>query len=329
MEKNKLILFLSFFLALSGTLIGIVNIGLYSTDNRYSPSTGSSFFATPQITAVLVRIEGEIHSGRSTYSSTGAESILAQLREIEKMPNAKGILVEINSPGGTVAASQEIFQELMHLRKTKKIVISMKDMATSGGYYIAAAGDSIFAEAGTITGSIGVIAVSPNIRGLMDRYGVQMRVFKAGKYKDSLSPFRDSNEEEISMMNQLLKDTYIRFIEDVAKGRNKTVASVEELAEGKIYSGEDAFRNKLVDDLGGRREALVKLSELCQYEGEIPLLEEQESPLDRFLMSVGSKVLGGTGYSLFSSDPVQTFWSRNQSPVLLMLPSAIRLPGSH
>lgn len=321
MEKNKLILFLSFFIALAGALIGIVNIGLYSSQKKYAVSTGASFFQSPQISAVLVRIEGEIHSGRSTYSSTGSETILSKLREIGDMPNVKGILVEINSPGGTVAASQEIYQELMHLRKTKKIVVSMKDVAASGGYYIASAADVIFAESGTLTGSIGVIAMSPNIKGLMDRYGVEMRVFKAGKYKDSLSPFRDSNDEEIALMNKLLKDNYTKFIEDIAKGRNKTVASIEELAEGRIYSGDDAFRNKLVDDLGGRREALVRLSELCQYDGEIPLLEEQESPLDRFLQTIGGKVLG-----IKSMDPVRSFWENNHSPVLLMLPSAVRLP---
>jgi protease-4 len=321
MERNKLILFLTFFLAISASFIGIVNIGLYSTSNKYSASTGASFFQGSQVTAILVRIEGEIHSGRSTYSSVGSESILAKLREIEKMPNVKGILIEINSPGGTVAASQEIYNELMHLRKTKKIVVSMKDVAASGGYYIASAADSIFAESGTITGSIGVIAMSPNIKGLMDRYGVEMRVFKAGKYKDSLSPFRDSTDEEVVLMNKMLKDTYTRFIEDIAKGRNKTVASIEELAEGKIYSGDDAFRNKLVDDIGGRRQALIKLSELCQYEGEIPLLEEQEDPIDRILSSISGKLIG---MSVVQSS--STFWNQNYSRMLVILPSAVRIP---
>ncbi|WP_336297494.1 signal peptide peptidase SppA [Leptospira sp. GIMC2001] len=325
MEKNKLILLLSFFLALAGSLIGILNIGLYSTSNRYAASTGTNFFQSPQVSAVLIKIEGEIHSGRSTYSSTGSDTILSRLREVGEMPNVKGILVEINSPGGTVAASQEIYNELMFLRKSKKIVVSMKDVAASGGYYIASAADSIFAESGTLTGSIGVIAVSPNIKGLMDRYGVEMRVFKAGKYKDSLSPFRDSTDEEVNMMNKLLKDNYNKFIEDISKGRNRTVASIEELAEGKIYSGEDAFRNKLVDDIGGRREALVKLSELCQYEGEIPLLEESESPIDRFMQSIGGSVMGLK--MIGKVDPIQNFWQNNHSPILLMLPSAIRLPG--
>lgn len=321
MEKNKLILFLSFFIAVMGTFIGIVNIGLYSSNKKYSATTGSSFLQSPQISAVLIRIEGEIHSGRSTYSTTGSETILAKLREVGDMPNVKGILIEINSPGGTVAASQEIYNELMHLRKTKKIVVSMKDMATSGGYYIAAASDQIYAESGTITGSIGVIAMSPNIKGLMDRYGVEMRIFKAGKYKDSLSPFRDSTEEEVGLINKLLKDNYNRFIEDVAKGRNKTVASIEELAEGKIYSGDDAFRNKLVDDIGGRREAMTKLAELCQYEGELPLLETKENQFERLLQSIGASTMG-----LRVDDPTQVFWRNNHSPVLLMLPSAIRFP---
>lgn len=323
MDKNKLILSIAFAISVFGTLVGIVNIALYTTDSRYSPTTSAGLFQPSGIAAILVRIEGEIHSGRSTYRTTGSETILAKLREIEKSPNIKGILIEINSPGGTVAASQEIFQELMHLRKSKKIVVSMKDMATSGGYYIASAADAIFAQPGTITGSIGVVAMSPNIKGLMDRYGVEVRVFKAGKYKDSLSPFRDTTEEENQMMNKLLKDTYQKFIEDVAKGRNKTVANIEELAEGRIYSGEDAFRNKLVDDIGGRREALKRLSELCQYDGDIPLLEEKESPLERFLSTLGADEFSGRLLQSIFPSPIRTFWANNHSPVLLIHPSRI------
>jgi protease-4 len=314
MDRNSLVVFISFFLSAAASLIGIVNIGLYSSQSKFGPGSGPSLFQSPQISAALVRIEGQIHSGRSTYSSTGSETILAKLREIGKSPQIKGILVEINSPGGTVAASQEIYNELMHLRKTKKIVVSMKDVAASGGYYIASAADVIFAENGTLTGSIGVISLAPNIKGLLDRYGVEVRVFKAGKYKDSLSPFRSSTEEENQLMNKLLKDTYTQFIEDIAKGRNKTVASIEELAEGKIYSGQDAFRNKLVDDIGGRREAMARLSELVQYEGEIPLIEEKESPFDLFLQSLGARISGKSEFGLRLGD---------RSPVLLILPSAI------
>ncbi|EKR16625.1 signal peptide peptidase SppA, 36K type [Leptospira interrogans serovar Pyrogenes str. 2006006960] len=242
---------------------------------------------------------------------------MQKLRDIEQNPNIKGILIEINSPGGTVGASQEVYNELMRLRKTRKIVVSMKDMAASGGYYIASAADKIFALSGTITGSIGVIAMAPNIKWLLDRYGVKMRTYKEGKYKDSLSLFRDSTPEEDEMIQKMLSDTYNEFIQDVAKGRNQTVKSVQNLAEGKIYSGQDAFRNKLVDEIGGRKEALEELSRLCQYDGEIPLYEEDESPFDRLFMMLGSKMNSFSGEKIF-------FKEFKNSPVLIILPQAIR-----
>lgn len=316
MERNQLLLFLSFLLSAAATILGIVQITTSSGSGRFSGGTGGGLFQSSEIGAVVLNIGGEIHSGESTYDSTGADTILRELRDIGEDPNIKGILVEINSPGGTVAASQEIFNELMELRKTKKIVVSMKDVAASGGYYIAAASDYIFAHNGTITGSIGVISFSPNFKGLMDRYGVSVRTYKAGKYKDMYSPFRDSTAEEDEIINKQLTDTYRRFVEDVAKGRNKTVKSVEELAEGKIYSGEDAFRNKLVDDIGGRREAHKKLSELCLYEGSIPLIEKEITPFDRFLQSIGvifeGKALQAHKLSLLF-----------QSQVLVILPSSL------
>ncbi|EPG81919.1 signal peptide peptidase SppA, 36K type [Leptospira santarosai serovar Shermani str. 1342KT] len=284
-------------------LIGLVNISLSATTSKYSRVTGGTFFRTAPIGAALIKVEGEIHSGHSTFESTGSESILQKLRDIEQNPNIKGILIEINSPGGTVGASQEVYNELMRLRKTRKIVVSMKDMAASGGYYIASSADKIFALSGTITGSIGVIAMAPNIKGLLDRYGVKMRTYKEGKYKDSLSLFRDSTPEEDEMIQKMLSDTYNEFIQDVAKGR--------------IYSGQDAFRNKLVDEIGGRKEALEELSRLCQYDGEIPLYEEEESPFDRLFMMLGSKM------NSFSTERI-FFREFKNSPVLVILPQAIR-----
>ncbi|WP_423789751.1 signal peptide peptidase SppA [Leptospira perolatii] len=274
---------------------------------------------TSRTGAALVKIDGEIHSGHSTFESTGADTILEQLRSIEEDPNIVGVLIEINSPGGSVGASQEIYRELMHLRKDKniKIVVSMKDIAASGGYYIAAAADKIYALGGTITGSIGVIAIAPNIKGLLDRYGVKVRTFKEGKYKDSLSLFRDNTAEEDDMIQKMLSDTYEEFIEDVSKGRNQTVKFVQALAEGRIYSGHDAFRNKLVDDIGGRREALSELSKLCNYDGTLPLYEEEHNPLDRFFQLLQSKMNG------FSSEKALLNELR-RSPVLVLYPESIR-----
>jgi len=314
MERNQLLLFLTFLLTIVATLLGIVHVVTDSSTSKFSSGTGGGLFQSSEIGAVVIKLSGEIHSGESSFDSVGADSVLQELRDLENDVNVKGILIEINSPGGTVAASQEIFNELMHLRKTKKIVVSMKDVAASGGYYIAAASDYIFAENGTITGSIGVISFSPNFKGLMDKYGVAVRTYKAGKYKDMYSPFRDSTSEEEEIINKQLQDTYRKFVEDVARGRNKTVKSIEELAEGKIYSGEDAFRNKLVDDIGGRREAHAKLSELCQYEGQIPLFEKEVSPFDKFLMNFGVMFQGNATHS----KKISLLLS---SPVLVMLPT--------
>jgi protease-4 len=270
--------------------------------------------------AILLKVEGEIHSGKSTYQSTGADTVLAKLREIEDSNEIKGVLIEVNSPGGTVGASQEIFEQLMYLRekKNKKVVVSMKDLAASGGYYIASAADYIYTEAGTITGSIGVITVSPNISGLLKKHSIEMRVYKAGKYKDILSMFKDSTEEEDSIIEGLLSDTYNRFIADVARGRKKKVSLIEKLAEGKIYSGEAAVKNKLVDEIGGRREALSKLSELCGV-NNLQLLEDDESPFDRFFNIMGTKLSLAVGFG-------NTFSIKQlKSPILLLMPGALSL----
>jgi protease-4 len=317
MDRSRLILGITLVFSFLSVLLGIATIATQTTSSRYSKSTGSGIsgiLGSKEVRAVLIRIEGEIHSGESTYTSTGAESILRELREIEEDNSVKGILIEINSPGGTVAASQEIYQSLMRLRKSKKIVVSMKDLAASGGYYIAASADHIFAQNGTITGSIGVIAMVPNVKGLMEKYGVEMKTYKAGKYKDMMSMFRPSTLEEDILVDKLLKDTYTQFIEDIAKGRNKAVSTIEDLAEGKIYSGQDAFRSKLVDDIGGRREAHNKLSELCQYEGEIPLIEKEQSPFDRIMKGLGGSFQGSSSKIL------------NQHPMIMaIIPSAISM----
>jgi protease-4 len=317
MLSNKPILSSIFILFLISVCVSFYQIASTSS----SKSSKGLFGKEGTDSAYLLKIEGEIHSGKSTYSSTGADTVLAKIKEISSMDHVKGVVVEINSPGGTVAASQEIFEELMVLREKKKIVVTMKDLAASGGYYIAAAAHHIYAEAGTITGSIGVITMSPNISGLMEKYNVKMNVYKQGKYKDILSMFRNPTEEELEIINDLLSDTYKRFVSDVARGRNKNKRDIEKAAQGRIFSGEAAVKVGLVDEIGGRAQAIKKLSELCEYEGNLPLIEEEGTPFDRFFEILGSKM-----------NKVH-FWGKEESilaeqlyrnPVLLILPSAVR-----
>ena len=321
MNTNRTILLFILIFTFVSTILAMVHIAIQA--KAKTAKNGSvNIFKNSIESAILLKVEGEIHSGKSTYQSTGADTVLSKLREIEDNTDIKGVLIEINSPGGTVGASQEIFEQLMYLKekKNKKIVVSMKDLAASGGYYIASAADYIYTEAGTITGSIGVITVSPNISGLLKKYSVEMRVYKAGKYKDILSMFKDSTEEEVAIIEGLLSDTYNRFIADVARGRKKKVSTIEKLAEGRIYSGEAAVKNKLADEIGGRREALSKLSELCGVTS-LNLLEDEESPFDRFFNIMGTKLGSLSGFSSQNGLSLKQL----KSPILLIMPSSFTI----
>jgi protease IV len=316
MERNKYLLWLILIFTFFSTIIGIYSLkpNPLGQSNKFSKGKvfGDSIF--------LLKIEGEIHSGKSTYSSTGADTVLAKLRDIEDKQEIKGIIIEINSPGGTVGASQEIFEELLLLRKSKKIVVSMKDLAASGGYYIASAADFIYAQPGTITGSIGVIAMSPNISGLMEKYNVKMNIYKQGKYKDILSMFKDPSSEERQIIQSMLESTYKRFISDIARGRNMSNEKVEKFAEGRIFSGEDALKKKVVDGIGGRRDAQGKISELLGIEATLPIQEEEESPFDRFFNVLNNKIV-----MHFSKDIKSVLLEEiYRNPVLLILPTSMR-----
>jgi protease IV len=318
MERNKFILLLVLLLTAVSTILSLFSITTSSLKTTKLSGGQKYLREAGGAGAVLIKIEGEIHSGKSTYSSTGADTILRRIKDISEKPDIKGVLIEINSPGGTVGASQEIFEELLELRKTKKIVVSMKDLAASGGYYIASAADYIYAEPGTITGSIGVITMSPNISGLLEKLNVKMNVYKAGRYKDIMSTFKNPTDEEEKIIIDMLDDTYKRFLSDIMRGRNITKEMVDKAAEGRIFSGERAIKVHLVDALGGRREAMTKLSELCEYEGILPLQEDEDSPFDRMMQMFNTKL----NVSFQSVFPMHQ--EIYKSPILLILPSAMR-----
>lgn len=315
---NQFKIFLSIIFSLILLSIFLILVSISQSAKANSENLGKELFFKKSFNQVLVlKVEGEIHSGESGPNSTGADTILASLREVENEESIKAILIEVNSPGGTVGASQEIYEELMYLRKekNKKIVISMKDLAASGGYYIASAADYIFTEAGTITGSIGVIMMSPNISGLLKKYSVEMRVFKAGKYKDTLSMFKSVSKEEDEIIRGLLNDTYFRFISDVAKGRNLDKNLVSKLAEGKIYSGEGAVKVKLADEIGGRREALLKLEDLTGT--KLDIIENKKFHFGKILEQISG--------SIQTKLKPNIYLDLKKFPILVILPSAVNL----
>lgn len=174
-----------------------------------------------------------------------------ELKKAKDKDNIKAVILRLNSPGGTVAASQEIYQLILNLRKSKKpVIVSMSDVCASGCYYIASAANSIVANPGTLTGSIGVISQGLNYKGLMQKFGVYDQTFKAGKFKDLGSGMRDLSLEERQVMQSLLDDSYDQFLSDIVSSRKIDRAKLEKLAQGLIYTGRTAKKAGLVDHLG-------------------------------------------------------------------------------
>lgn len=178
--------------------------------------------------------------------------------------HVKGVLLRVNSPGGTVAASQEIYQLINKLEKKKPVVVSMSDVCASGCYYISSASDYIVANPGTLTGSIGVISSGLNIKGLLDRFGIVDQTFKAGKYKDMASTKRIVTAEEREIMQKLLDSSYKQFLDDVEKGRHIERAKLEEIAQGLVYTGAQALDVGLVDQLGTYEDAKLAIKKILK-----------------------------------------------------------------
>jgi protease-4 len=200
-----------------------------------------------------------------------------RLRELIEDESVKGVLLSINSPGGTVGASKELYQAVKDLSETKPVVVSMLDQATSGGYYAASSATKIYANAGTLTGSIGVILSGFNAKELLDRVGIQPQTIKTGPYKDIFSPFRELGDPERQLLQDLLQSTYQEFITDVSKGRKLDLEVVRKLADGRLYTGQQAKDNKLVDAIGTLDVAIADLRDLSRKKFNLP--ESIELPI--------------------------------------------------
>jgi protease-4 len=247
----------------------------------------------------IIRIEGAIEmSGNSSPFGIpqGAEAVIKRLSEIEKDGNIKAVVIRINSPGGTVAASQEIYEKIRKLRKKNIIfVASMGDVAASGGYYVASACNYIVANYGTITGSIGVITLAPNLKRLFEKFGIQMNVIKSGRYKDILATHRDMTPEERSLLQEMIDLSYNKFIRDIALGRNMNQDDIRLVADGRVMNGETALKNKLIDQLGTFEDAILKAKELAALDADAPVYEQNESPFQEIFGSLKTMFTGKTG----------------------------------
>jgi protease-4 len=209
-----------------------------------------------------------------------AGTVVAWIEEVAANEDCKGALLRVNSPGGAVGPSQEIYAALKRLQKKKPVVASLGAVGASGGYYAAIAADEVFAGPSTLTASIGVKMTVPNMEGLMKTLGLSEKTLSTGSLKDAGSSWRAMSPEEESYFQGLINDMYDEFITVVATERGMSVDKVRPLADGRAMTGRQALAKGLIDRLGDREDALLALKQLCGMKAtdDVPLVEGPEEP---------------------------------------------------
>ncbi len=218
---------------------------------------------------------------------TKATPILEDLKKFRDDRSIKAIVVRIDSPGGAVGPSQEIMEEINKTKPVKKVVASCGSMAASGGYYIASAADIIMANPGTATGSIGVIMEMANVQELTKKLGVDFFDIKAGALKDMGSPFKPLTPEEKAVFQGILDNIHEQFINDVAKNRKLPVEKVRALADGRVFTGQEAKSLGLIDELGNYNDAVVRAGRLGGIKGKIETIQAERKTFSLLKLLLG------------------------------------------
>ena len=219
-----------------------------------------------------------------------SQTITAQLVRFKKDKGIKAVILRINSPGGAVGPTQEIYREVQRMAETKKVVASLGGVAASGGYYIAAAAKKIVANPGTITGSIGVIMEFVRFEELLNKIGVKLEVLKSGEFKDIGSPHRKLTNRDKELINALITDIQKQFVEAVARGRNLSLKKTNEIADGRIFSGAQAKELGLVDVLGNFQDAVEIAKNMAGIKGDVTLVYPKKSKLELWDLFLESAV---------------------------------------
>lgn len=260
------------------------------------PSSGFSF--TEKIG--VIPIDGTIAS---------SQTVTSQLVKFRKDEGIKAIILRINSPGGAVGSTQEIYREVRKTLPAKKVVASMGNVAASGGYYVAAAADRIVAAPGTITGSIGVIMQFIQLEGLLDKIGVQFEILKSGEFKDIGSPDRKMTKRDREMLNVLIKDIQEQFVNGVAKGRKMPVEKVRKIADGRVFSGARAKDLGLVDVLGNFQDAVALAKKMAGIKGDVTLVYSRKSKLQLLDLLLGTAARSVSEFLQGMKTQIEYRWS--------------------
>jgi protease-4 len=234
----------------------------------------------------VVQIEGII---------SGIGDVIDQIDEFADDDGIRAVVLRVDSPGGGVAPSQEIYQAVQQLRKKKKVVASMGSVAASGGYLIATAADRIVANPGTITGSISAVMHFADVQDLMKKVGVRSSVVKSGKFKDIGSPVREMTAEERQLIQGIVDDIYDQFTRTVSDNRKIPMEAILNIADGRIFTGRQALKLKLVDELGGLHDAVLLAGKLAGIEGkpDVVYSVKKKSSLWKYLLENVASVISG------------------------------------
>ncbi|HTP05499.1 MAG TPA: signal peptide peptidase SppA [Nitrospirota bacterium] len=264
MKRNPVLIILLTAAVLGG--IFFVVLFLTSSLAGRKNADGLSVIGTDRV--AMVKIEGILLS---------SEHVVEELNDYADDSSIKAIVIRIDSPGGGVVASQEIYNAVKNAKKEgKKIIVSMGSVAASGGYYVAAAADKIVANPGTLTGSIGVKMEFANVEKLLEKIGVKGMVVKAGEFKDIGSPYRDMTAQEKKLLQDVIDDVHNQFIKAVAEGRNLPEAEVRAIADGRIFTGQQALALKLVDQLGDLGDSIRIAGSLAGIKGRPKVVEKRK-----------------------------------------------------
>lgn len=278
-DRTVLWVFLAFIVGFAMPVCSCAGTGLLAIGalGRMTTEPATATLGSGDAVAVI-RLDGAIASGASDLRPAGVtpDRVSDLLDQAAASPAIKAVVVRVNSPGGSVVASDEIYHALLDF--DKPVVIWMDEMAASGGYYISCGGDYIFAHPDTLTGSIGVISQFVNAQELLDKVGVDVVVITSGPHKDMGSLFRGMTDDEQEMWRGVTDEIYGEFVQVVAQARDLPVDDVREMADGRVYTGKQALELGLVDELGVVDDAIAKAAELGGIEGEPQVIELKPTP---------------------------------------------------
>ncbi|GGI40379.1 signal peptide peptidase SppA [Mammaliicoccus stepanovicii] len=323
MSKRIVAIIIALVLVIGGIVVS--SVGLFF-DNSLKKTVTDSDGITESVQSgsdsskkiVKLSVDGTIQDTGEENPFMGAsgynhQSFLKQLDKIKKDDKVKGVLLEINSPGGGTYESDEIHKKLEEIKaKNKKVYVQMKNMAASGGYYISTPADKIYAGSQTLTGSLGVIISSINYAELADNLGVKDDSVTSGKHKQIMNPMKDMSKEEKDIMQSIIDDSYKQFVKVIKDGRHMSESEVKKLADGRIYSAQQAKANGLIDEIGYEDDAIKDLRKQIKSDNAQIVTYDTSGGIWNIPLSATSKISSMLGIDNMSK--YEALVKANKSP---------------